>query len=159
MSVEIFSNKSNQTLLCFVLRTPSKQKSPQEEKDIDIVELLRNVDPKEYEKYARMYGITDYRGLLQAIEQLKKEKAEESGRPVKLRPVSSSCVRVRSNVLSNNVVVDRNWNVETESQTRTWPDWWPTCRRGWSAQRSGHISSHTEHPLTSAGSQSSAQTT
>lgn len=40
------------------------------------------MDPKEYEKYARMYGITDYRGLLQAIEQLKKEKAEESGRPV-----------------------------------------------------------------------------
>ncbi|KAJ7983380.1 hypothetical protein DPEC_G00379480, partial [Dallia pectoralis] len=62
-------------------KTPSKQKSPQEEKDIDIVELLRNVDPKEYEKYARMYGITDYRGLLQAIEQLKREKAEESGRP------------------------------------------------------------------------------
>ncbi|KAI4793017.1 hypothetical protein KUCAC02_032984 [Chaenocephalus aceratus] len=62
-------------------KTPSKQKSPQEEKDIDIVDLLRNVDPKEYEKYARMYGITDYRGLLQAIEQLKKEKAEESGRP------------------------------------------------------------------------------
>ena len=65
-------------------RTLSKQKSPQEEKDIDIVELLRNVDPKEYEKYARMYGITDYRGLLQAIEQLKKEKAEESGRPVRI---------------------------------------------------------------------------
>lgn len=40
------------------------------------------MDPKEYEKYARMYGITDYRGLLQAIEQLKREKAEESGRPV-----------------------------------------------------------------------------
>lgn len=66
----------------FLHRTPSKQKSPQEEKDIDIVELLRNVDPKEYEKYARLYGITDYRGLLQAIEQLKREKAEESGRPV-----------------------------------------------------------------------------
>ncbi|MCJ8732912.1 hypothetical protein PDJAM_G00216360 [Pangasius djambal] len=62
-------------------KTPSKQKSPKEDKDIDIVELLRNVDPKEYEKYARMYGITDYRGLLQAIEQLKKEKGEESGRP------------------------------------------------------------------------------
>lgn len=31
-----------------------------------------------------MYGITDYRGLLQAIEQLKREKAEESGRPVRL---------------------------------------------------------------------------
>uniref|UniRef100_A0A8C1ZAU6 Ig-like domain-containing protein n=1 Tax=Cyprinus carpio TaxID=7962 RepID=A0A8C1ZAU6_CYPCA len=63
-------------------KTPSKQKSPKEDKDIDIVELLRNVDPKEYEKYARMYGITDFRGLLQAIEFLKKEKGEESGRPV-----------------------------------------------------------------------------
>lgn len=66
-------------------RTPSKQKSPKEGQDIDIVELLRNVDPKEYEKYARMYGITDYRGLLQAIEQLKREKEEESGRPVSCR--------------------------------------------------------------------------
>ena len=61
-----------------------KQKSPKKDQDIDIVELLRNVDPKEYEKYAQMYGITDYRGLLQAIEQLKREKAEESGRPVNL---------------------------------------------------------------------------
>uniref|UniRef100_A0AAY4EWI6 Ig-like domain-containing protein n=1 Tax=Denticeps clupeoides TaxID=299321 RepID=A0AAY4EWI6_9TELE len=60
-------------------KTPSKQKSPKEDKDIDIVELLRNVDPKEYEKYARMYGITDFRGLLQAIEQLKREKGEQSG--------------------------------------------------------------------------------
>ena len=66
-------------------RTPSKQKSPKESQEIDIVELLRNVDPKEYEKYARMYGITDFRGLLQAIEQLKREKEEESGRPVSWR--------------------------------------------------------------------------
>lgn len=42
------------------------------------------MDPKEYEKYARMYGITDYRGLLQAIEFLKKEKEEEQ----RARPVS-----------------------------------------------------------------------
>lgn len=76
------------------LRTPSKQKSPKEDKDIDIVELLRNVDPKEYEKYARMYGITDYRGLLQAIEQLKKEKGDESGRPVRPSAVSCSMVSV-----------------------------------------------------------------
>lgn len=54
------------------------------------MELLRNVDPKEYEKYARMYGITDYRGLLQAIEQLKKEKGDESGRVV----MFSCCVCV-----------------------------------------------------------------
>lgn len=54
------------------------------------MELLRNVDPKEYEKYARMYGITDYRGLLQAIEQLKKEKGDESGRVV--MSLNSICV-------------------------------------------------------------------
>lgn len=80
------------------LRTPSKQKSPKEEKDIDIAELLRNVDPKEYEKYARMYGITDYRGLLQAIEQLKKERVEESGRPV------TSCSASSSEVVSDGVL-------------------------------------------------------
>lgn len=98
------------------------------------------MDPKEYEKYARMYGITDYRGLLQAIEQLKKEKAEESGRPVSFSTVSSSDVFVCGGVVINNVVVvHRNWNVETESLMRTWPDWWPTCRRGWSGQRSGNV--------------------
>ncbi|XP_039598490.1 titin-like, partial [Polypterus senegalus] len=61
-------------------KVPSKQKEPEEDKQIDIVELLKNVDPKEYEKYARMYGITDYRGLLQAIEFIKKMKAEETHR-------------------------------------------------------------------------------
>ncbi|KPP72549.1 titin-like, partial [Scleropages formosus] len=61
-------------------KTPSKQKSPKEAQEIDIVALLRNVDPKEYEKYARMYGITDFRGLLQAIEFIKKEKEHETGR-------------------------------------------------------------------------------
>lgn len=81
--VKGFQLKRQFSVFC-VLRTPSKQKSPKEKEDIDIVELLRNVDPKEYEKYARMYGITDYRGLLQAIEQLKKEKVfEESGRLVR----------------------------------------------------------------------------
>ena len=96
---------------------------------------MRNVDPKEYEKYARMYGITDYRGLLQAIEQLKKEKAEESGRPVRLCVVSASGVFMSVDVELNNIVFDRNWNVETESLMRTWPDWWLTCRRGWNGQK------------------------
>lgn len=99
------------------------------------------MDPKEYEKYARMYGITDYRGLLQAIEQLKKEKAEESGRPVSVCTVSWCDASVSVDVGLNDVVVvvDRKWNVETESLMRTWPDWWPTCRRGWSGQRSGLV--------------------
>lgn len=50
------------------------------------MELLKNVDPKEYEKYARMYGITDFRGLLQAFELLKASREEESRRMVCLIP-------------------------------------------------------------------------
>uniref|UniRef100_A0A8C3MI17 Uncharacterized protein n=1 Tax=Geospiza parvula TaxID=87175 RepID=A0A8C3MI17_GEOPR len=62
--------------------TPTKTKE-EEEQPIDILELLKNVDPKEYEKYARMYGITDFRGLLQAFELLKQTQAEESHRLVR----------------------------------------------------------------------------
>lgn len=47
------------------------------------MELLKNVDPKEYEKYARMYGITDFRGLLQAFEMLKQSQEEETHRLVR----------------------------------------------------------------------------
>ena len=36
----------------------------EEEHDIDIWEILKNVDPSEYEKYARMFKIYDFRGLL-----------------------------------------------------------------------------------------------
>ncbi|OCT63664.1 hypothetical protein XELAEV_18044763mg [Xenopus laevis] len=61
-------------------KTPTKKKQEEEEKPIDIIELLKNVDPKEYEKYARMYGITDFRGLLQAFELLKASREEESHR-------------------------------------------------------------------------------
>lgn len=63
--------------------TPTKRKEEEEEQPIDILELLKNVDPKEYEKYARMYGITDFRGLLQAFELLKQTQAEESHRLVR----------------------------------------------------------------------------
>lgn len=102
-SAEICENELLTSDLC-PFRTPSKQKSPQEEKDIDIVELLRNVDPKEYEKYARMYGITDYRGLLQAIEQLKKERGEESGRPVRL-PQSAARLSLQTHKLLPSILV------------------------------------------------------
>uniref|UniRef100_A0A674F482 Ig-like domain-containing protein n=1 Tax=Salmo trutta TaxID=8032 RepID=A0A674F482_SALTR len=67
----------------FTHRTPSKQKSPKKEGEIDLVEILRGVDPKDYEKVVREYGITDYRCLLQAIEQLKREKEAESGKLVR----------------------------------------------------------------------------
>ncbi|KAA8578946.1 hypothetical protein FQN60_006038, partial [Etheostoma spectabile] len=47
-------------------RTPSKQKSPKKEGDVDIVDLLRGHDPKEYEKILTEHGIHDYRAILQA---------------------------------------------------------------------------------------------
>lgn len=57
-----------------------------------------------------------------------------------LSPSVSSSVFVSVDIVLNDVVVvDRKWNVETESLMKTWPDWWPTCRRGWSGQRSGHV--------------------
>uniref|UniRef100_A0A4W3ISX8 Ig-like domain-containing protein n=1 Tax=Callorhinchus milii TaxID=7868 RepID=A0A4W3ISX8_CALMI len=75
-------------------KTPSKQKEEEPDKEIDIVELLRNVDPKEYEKYARMHGITDFRGLLQAMEQLKMSKEDESHRVVSYPPIVSQYFRI-----------------------------------------------------------------
>lgn len=75
-------------------RTPALKKGSGEEEEIDIMELLKNVDPKEYEKYARMYGITDFRGLLQAFELLKQSQEEETHRLV--------CIPCCSYVLRNN---------------------------------------------------------
>lgn len=77
----MFSNYSP-----YLNSTPTKKKEEEEEKPIDIMELLKNVDPKEYEKYARMYGITDFRGLLQAFELLKQSQEEESHRLVRPSP-------------------------------------------------------------------------
>ncbi|KAM4608731.1 titin-like [Polymixia lowei] len=61
-------------------KTPSKQKSPKKEGEVDIVELLRGHDPKDYEMILREHQIYDYRAILQAIEFLKKEKEMETGR-------------------------------------------------------------------------------
>lgn len=33
------------------------------------------------------------------------------------------------------LLCNRKWNVEKGKRTRTWPDWWPTCRREWSELR------------------------
>lgn len=75
-----------------MISTPTKTKE-EEEQPIDILELLKNVDPKEYEKYARMYGITDFRGLLQAFELLKQTQAEESHRLVRYCDCSIGSLR------------------------------------------------------------------
>lgn len=75
-------------------RTPTKRKEDEEDQTIDILELLKNVDPKEYEKYARMYGITDFRGLLQAFELLKQTREEESHRLVRCGVTTALALRV-----------------------------------------------------------------
>lgn len=64
-------------------RTPSKQKSPKKDEDVDIVALLRGHDPKDYERILREHNIQDYRSILQAVEILKKEKETEVGRVVR----------------------------------------------------------------------------
>lgn len=74
---------SSLTVSLIFVRTPSKQKSPKKEEEINIVELLRGHDPKEYERILRDHGIHDYRAILQAVEFLKKEKEMETGRVVR----------------------------------------------------------------------------
>ena len=64
-------------------RTPSKSKSPKKEGEVDIVELLRGQDPKDYEKILRDHDIHDYRAILEAISFMKKEKEDETGKVVR----------------------------------------------------------------------------
>lgn len=64
-------------------RTPSKQKSPKKEGEMNIVELLRGHDPKDYERILTEHNIHDYRAILQAVEFLKREREMETGRPVR----------------------------------------------------------------------------
>lgn len=65
------------------VRTPSKQKSPKKDEEVDIVELLRSHDPKDYERVLQEHNIHDYRNILQAMEFLKREKEMEPGRMVR----------------------------------------------------------------------------
>lgn len=76
------------TVCVISVRTPSKQRSPKKEGDIDIVELLRGHDPKDYERILTEHGIHDYRAILQAIEFLKREKEMETGKVVKIETPS-----------------------------------------------------------------------
>lgn len=71
------------------VRVPSKQKSPKKE-ELNIVELLRGHDPKEYEKILQEHHIHDYRAILQAIELLKKEKEAEPGQTVREKVAAKS---------------------------------------------------------------------
>lgn len=65
---EVFFIALQQLTQFFNFRAPVKEK---EESDLEtITELLKEVDPKEYEKYARHYGITDYRQLLTHLEEM-----------------------------------------------------------------------------------------
>ena len=61
-------------MFVFTFRAPPKEKK---EIDVDtLFELLREVDPKEYEKYARHYGITDFRQLLSRCEDLRAQESQ-----------------------------------------------------------------------------------
>lgn len=71
------------------VRTPSKQKSPKKE-ELNIVELLRGHDPKDYEKILQEHDIQDYRAVLHAMELLKKEKEAEPGKMVRKLGVEKS---------------------------------------------------------------------
>ena len=76
----------------FLHRTPSKTKSPKKEGEVDIVELLRGHDPKDYEKILRDHDIHDYRAILEAISFLKKEKEDETGKVVRIKLRSQVCL-------------------------------------------------------------------
>lgn len=79
-------------MICFdvaFVRTPSKQKSPKKE-ELNIVELLRGHDPKEYEKILQEHDIHNYRAILQAMELLKKEKEAEPGKTVREKVAEKS---------------------------------------------------------------------
>lgn len=78
-------NLDDMSLIVFLIfvRTPSKQKSPKKDGDVDIVELLRGQDPKDYERILQEHGIHDYRAILQAVEFLKREKEMKTGRVVR----------------------------------------------------------------------------
>lgn len=66
-----------------------KQKSPKKE-ELNIVELLRGHDPKEYEKILQEHDIHNYRAILQAMELLKKEKEAEPGKTVREKVAEKS---------------------------------------------------------------------
>merc|ERR1712136_217495 len=59
-----------------VLKKPDP-KTPEEDDLAAIKELLMELDPKEYERYAQLYGVTDYRQLLSRYEELIKEEPQE----------------------------------------------------------------------------------
>lgn len=54
------------------------------------MELLREHEPKDYEKVLREHDIHDYRAILQAMELLKKEREAESGKPVRKKVAEKS---------------------------------------------------------------------
>lgn len=84
--VYLVDKKTTSLILCLIfIRTPSKQKSPKKDEEVDIVELLRGHDPKDYERILQEHGIHDYRAILQAVEFLKREKEMETGKVVRKR--------------------------------------------------------------------------
>ena len=64
--------KPKETLNRFSLKATQK-KEKEVVSEFDAVKMLRDVDPKEYEKYANHFGVKDFRHLLTTYEELKPE--------------------------------------------------------------------------------------
>lgn len=97
-------------------RTPSKQKSPKKEGEVDIVELLRGHDPKDYEKVLRDHEIYDYRAILEAISFLKKEKEDETGKVVRNKLRSQVCLTSGDGVMT--IFSDKNCQKKDTSDSK-----------------------------------------
>ncbi|XP_078098450.1 immunoglobulin-like and fibronectin type III domain-containing protein 1 [Mustelus asterias] len=74
-------------------RAPTPGKKKQKISDEKIWEILMQADKKDYERICMEYGLTDFRGMLTKLTQMKKERAEKQDLYVKelnnLRPVES----------------------------------------------------------------------
>lgn len=56
---------------------PKKNVAKDDISEFDAVRMLRDVDPKEYEKYANHFGVKDFRHLLTSFEEIKAEIESE----------------------------------------------------------------------------------
>lgn len=63
--------------LMWLLRKEKKLEGPKEEEDV--WEILKAAKPCDYEKIAFQYGITDLRGMLKRLKQMKAESKKSDG--------------------------------------------------------------------------------
>ncbi|XP_041052054.1 immunoglobulin-like and fibronectin type III domain-containing protein 1 [Carcharodon carcharias] len=64
-------------------RAPLPEKREQKIPDEKVWELLMQADKKDYERICMEYGLTDFRGMLRRLDQMKKERKEKQAKYVK----------------------------------------------------------------------------